>query len=144
MSGPPPRSDVDPPPALVVGEALTDVLVRPDGLRRAVPGGSPANVALGLARLGHPVRFATRVGRDHFGGLLRRHLRDSGVLLDAGLLGGAPSFREALRAATDTGRLPSAVTGALARASRAAAITCTRQGADPPTRADLTGRPVYG
>ncbi len=72
------------PPTLVLGEALTDVLTGPDGPPRAVPGGSPANVALGLARLGHPVRLATRVGRDGYGRQLQRHLGESGVVLTEG------------------------------------------------------------
>lgn len=73
-----------PPPALVIGEALTDILVGADGTGREMPGGSPANVALGLGRLGHPVRFATRMGRDRRGGQLRAHLRGSGVTLVPG------------------------------------------------------------
>ncbi|WP_370097624.1 carbohydrate kinase [Streptacidiphilus sp. MAP12-20] len=71
-------------PTLVVGEALTDILSGPGVRRHAVPGGSPANVALGLARLGHPVQLATRVGRDGFGRRLREHLGESGVALTAG------------------------------------------------------------
>lgn len=78
-------------PTLVVGEALTDILVRRDGPRRCSPGGSPANVALGLARLGHPVRLATRVGRDPFGQVLQTHLRRSGVVLTEGSVTDAPT-----------------------------------------------------
>jgi fructokinase len=78
-------------PALVIGEALTDVLVGPDGRRRGLPGGSPANVALGLGRLGHPVRFATRLGRDAFGRLLRAHLTAGGVALAPGAVDDAPT-----------------------------------------------------
>ncbi len=72
------------PSTLVIGEALTDLLTGPDGRSTAVPGGSPANVALGLARLGHPVRLATRVGGDVYGLALRRHLGGSGVRLTDG------------------------------------------------------------
>jgi fructokinase len=80
------------PPVLVAGEALTDVLVdEAAGVRRALPGGSPANVALGLGRLGHPVRLATRVGRDALGGQLRTHLRSAGVLLTPGSVTGEPT-----------------------------------------------------
>ncbi|MFD5512204.1 carbohydrate kinase [Streptomyces sp. NPDC127051] len=71
-------------PTLVIGEAITDVLTGEDGVRRARPGGSPANVALGLARLGHPVRLATRIGRDGPGRDLHAHLRGSGVVLTPG------------------------------------------------------------
>jgi fructokinase len=87
----PPPVPVPVPPALVIGEALIDVLAAPDGRRRAYPGGSPANVALGLARLDHPVLLATRVGRDHFGRLLRDHLGGSGVTLAAGSVVDSPT-----------------------------------------------------
>ena len=38
--------------ALVIGEALVDVVIHPGQEPVDIPGGSPANVALGLARLG--------------------------------------------------------------------------------------------
>jgi fructokinase len=60
----------------VVGEALVDVV---NG--SAYPGGSPANVALGLARLGRPVQLWTRLGRDEYGDLIRNHLQQSGVVV---------------------------------------------------------------
>ncbi|MGW2524208.1 PfkB family carbohydrate kinase [Streptomyces sp. NPDC001617] len=68
-------------PALVVGEALVDIITSPDGSRRSHPGGSPANVALGLGRLDHPVRLATRLGDDTHGLLVRKHLEAGGVEL---------------------------------------------------------------
>ncbi|MDF3293879.1 carbohydrate kinase family protein [Streptomyces silvisoli] len=79
------------PPVLVIGEALTDVLCGPDGSRSARPGGSPANVALGLARLGHPVRLATSIGQDPNGQELLRHLLGSGVELTDGSVVPGPS-----------------------------------------------------
>lgn len=72
------------PPTLVIGETLTDVLCAPDGSRRSQPGGSPANVALGLARLGYPTHLATRIGQDLDGSRLHDHLRSSGVELTEG------------------------------------------------------------
>ncbi len=66
-------------------------MVGPDGRGREVPGGSPANVALGLGRLGHPVRFATRIGRDRLGGRLAAHLRGSGVELLPGCADDTPT-----------------------------------------------------
>ncbi|MEY9967824.1 fructokinase [Streptacidiphilus sp. MAP12-16] len=78
-------------PTLVIGEALTDILAGPSGPRRCRPGGSPANVALGLARLDHPVQLATRVGRDGLGQELQSHLRGSGVLLTEGSVVDAPT-----------------------------------------------------
>ena len=71
-------------PVLVIGEALTDVLCAADGTRRSELGGSPRNVALGLARLGHPVRLATRVGRDADGDRMRDRLKADGVCLTDG------------------------------------------------------------
>ncbi len=59
---------------LVVGEALVDVVHRTDGSADEHPGGSPLNVAIGLARLGHEVRFAARFGRDRHGDMIRAHL----------------------------------------------------------------------
>lgn len=66
---------------LVVGEALVDVVLEPDGTRREMPGGSAANVAVALARLGRPVRFATAFADDRLGRLLVEHLGASGVEL---------------------------------------------------------------
>ncbi len=70
---------------LVTGETLIDFI--PDGHgtlddvetfhRRA--GGAPANVAVGLARLGNPPLFWTRVGDDPFGDHLVDTLSEAGV-----------------------------------------------------------------
>jgi len=65
--------------ALVVGEALVDAVRRPDGSSAEHPGGSPANVALGLARLGRHADLLTWLGADAHGDLVRRHLEASGV-----------------------------------------------------------------
>ena len=68
---------------LVVGEALVDVVESQGGdERRAIPGGSAANVALGLARLGVAVRLATHLGRDPYGNLVARFLCGEGVEVD--------------------------------------------------------------
>ncbi|MCW2543197.1 MAG: hypothetical protein JWM40_749 [Frankiales bacterium] len=64
---------------LVVGEALVDVVVELDGRRNERPGGSPANVAVGLARLGHRVQLLTALGDDAHGALLREHLAEVAV-----------------------------------------------------------------
>lgn len=68
-------------PALVVGEALVDVVTRPDRTVVEHAGGSAANAAVALSRLGRPVRFATALGPDDHGRLLREHLRASQVEL---------------------------------------------------------------
>jgi fructokinase len=64
----------------VIGEALLDVVeLGDDEPRLARPGGSPYNVAIGLARLDRPVTFVGRMSRDPLGTLLRSHARRSGV-----------------------------------------------------------------
>ncbi|MDN4475630.1 carbohydrate kinase [Demequina sp. SYSU T00192] len=75
---------------LVVGEALVDVVMGPDGTA-AHPGGSPANVALGLARLGRDVDLLTRLGLDPNGVLVADHLQDDGVRLVPGSAGPGPT-----------------------------------------------------
>lgn len=69
--------------ALVVGEALVDVVHAPDGSVTQFPGGSAANVAVALARLERPVWFHTCFAEDEFGAMLRDHLDRSGVRLAA-------------------------------------------------------------
>jgi fructokinase len=69
---------------LVIGEALVDIVVSPDGSSREHVGGSPANVALGLARLGHHVELATHIGDDDRGHRVRAHLERDGVRLVEG------------------------------------------------------------
>lgn len=82
---------------LVVGEALVDVVVRADGTREEHPGGSPANVALGLARLGREADLLTSLGLDPHGVLVADHLQDNGVRLVPGSAGpGATSVATAL------------------------------------------------
>nr|MDQ3577979.1 PfkB family carbohydrate kinase [Actinomycetota bacterium] len=64
----------------VIGESLADLIAGPDGRTfTAHPGGSPANVALGLARLDIPVVLGTRVGDDLFGRMISTHLVRDGV-----------------------------------------------------------------
>jgi fructokinase len=67
--------------ALVVGEALVDVVRRLDGEERDHPGGSAANAAVALARLGREVWFATAYADDAHGRLLADHLVGNGVEL---------------------------------------------------------------
>lgn len=50
---------------------------------RAFAAGSEANVAVGVARLEHPVAFVGRVGRDGFGSAVLRRLRGEGVDVSA-------------------------------------------------------------
>jgi fructokinase len=67
---------------VVIGEALIDLLVRPDGRVEAIPGGGPFNTARTIARLGRPVAFAGRLSTDPFGRRLRDVLAADGVELD--------------------------------------------------------------
>jgi fructokinase len=78
-------------PTLVIGEALIDVVRRADGSVDEIPGGSPANVALGLARLGHPVVFATQIGDDERGRAISEHLTADGVDLAPGSVTARPT-----------------------------------------------------
>lgn len=65
--------------ALVIGEALVDVVRRRDGSVGEYPGGSTANVAVALSRLGRPVHFVTAFTDDRYGQMLRTHLERDGV-----------------------------------------------------------------
>lgn len=68
---------------LVCGEALVDLFVDPPRgstlPARAVAGGSPFNVAVGLARLGRPAGFLGGLSRDRFGEFLTELLEREGV-----------------------------------------------------------------
>ena len=65
--------------ALVIGEALVDIVHDASGMTSEHPGGSPANVALGLARLGRDTELATWLGHDPRGHTVLDHLRASKV-----------------------------------------------------------------
>ncbi|MGW2652273.1 carbohydrate kinase family protein [Streptomyces sp. NPDC001478] len=64
---------------LVIGECVADIVRLPGEDDRVHPGGSPANVAHGLARLGHPTTLLTQLGTDAHGRLIRGHLAGAGV-----------------------------------------------------------------
>jgi fructokinase len=66
---------------LVIGEALVDIVQHGDEVISR-PGGSPANVALGLARLGLPTRLHTALAPDAAGERIARHLLDAGVAIE--------------------------------------------------------------
>jgi fructokinase len=82
----------------VIGEALIDlVLAAPavdasgtDGYL-AHPGGSPYNVAIGLARLGQRSRLLARLSSDAFGRQLRAHAEANQVDLSLAVSAGEPS-----------------------------------------------------
>ncbi len=66
---------------LISGEALIDLIPDPERDRRydAVLGGSPYNVAIGLARLGAPTAFVSRISADANGESLASALTRDGV-----------------------------------------------------------------
>ena len=71
---------------ITFGEALIDfvstelgvTLVQASAFKKA-PGGAPANVAVGLARLGTRSGFVGKVGDDDFGHFIARVLAENGV-----------------------------------------------------------------
>ena len=71
------------PVLTVIGEALIDLVpgARP-GQYQAKPGGSPFNVAVGLARLGHRTILMARLADNAFGRLLRAHAVAEGLDLE--------------------------------------------------------------
>ena len=88
---------VDAVPVLVVGEALVDLLRVGDDVRR-IPGGSPANVALGLGRLGVPTALLSHLAADDDGRLIESRLAQSGVRI-------LPDSFSAARTSTATARV---------------------------------------
>ncbi|SEQ28656.1 carbohydrate kinase [Arthrobacter sp. OV608] len=73
----PPQQSLD---VVVIGEALIDVVTTPRGTIE-YPGGSPANVAYGLGRLGVGTGLLTSLGADRRGDALEEHLTGAGVTL---------------------------------------------------------------
>lgn len=71
-------------PVLVAGEALIDIVHPVDRETTEHVGGSPANVAVGLSRLGHPTRLATYIGQDEHGQRITAYLLERGVELTEG------------------------------------------------------------
>ncbi|MBP1018999.1 aminoimidazole riboside kinase [Serratia fonticola] len=71
----------------VLGDAVVDLLPESEGRLLQCPGGAPANVAVGVARLGGNSGFIGRVGDDPFGRfmrhtLLQEHVDVSNMRLD--------------------------------------------------------------
>jgi len=70
--------------ALVIGEALIDIVERDGELIGEHVGGSPLNVAVGLARLGRGVDFLTHIGDDARGHRIADYVTGAGADLVAG------------------------------------------------------------
>ncbi|WP_344927562.1 carbohydrate kinase, partial [Streptosporangium carneum] len=80
----------------VLGECVADAFATGKASQgeltlRVLPGGSPANTAVALSRLGTPTRFLGRLSRDTFGALFRSHLEASGVDLTGCVSAAEPS-----------------------------------------------------
>ncbi len=63
----------------VLGDAVVDLLPESEGRLLRCPGGAPANVAVGIARLGGDSGFIGRVGDDPFGRFMRHTLQQEQV-----------------------------------------------------------------
>lgn len=79
-------------PVITFGEALIDMLALPGAngrtLFQANPGGAPANVAVGVAKLGGQAKFVGQVGNDLFGRQINKAMQVAGV--DTQQLGQTP------------------------------------------------------
>ncbi len=79
------HSKTKPPTVACLGEVLVDFIAEETGTLNAVssfrkyPGGAPANVAVGIARLGITSGFIGKVGADTFGDFLISTLEQNGV-----------------------------------------------------------------
>ncbi len=74
------------PDVITLGELLIDFVPATSGVTlieatsfKKAAGGAPANVAAGVAQLGHSSGFIGKVGNDAFGHFLAQALRDAGV-----------------------------------------------------------------
>lgn len=79
--------------ALVIGEALIDIVERGAESSTEHVGGSPLNVAIGLARLGRSVDLLTHIGTDARGRRISDFVKSSGAQL-------VPGSRDAARTPT--------------------------------------------
>jgi fructokinase len=79
------------PSVLVIGEALVDVVHGINGGIKNIPGGSPANTAVALARLGTKTYMKARTSHDQFGEEIRNYLTNQNVNLDYSLVVDSPS-----------------------------------------------------
>lgn len=77
-------ADRTPPVIVVAGDALVDLIVRPDGGIVALAGGGSFNACRAIARLGVPSAFLGGLSRDRFGRMLEAGLAEDDV--DLGLV----------------------------------------------------------
>lgn len=86
-------------PLVVVGESLVDIVLDQQGNTTSAVGGSPMNVAVGLARLEVPTLLITQVGDDDFGRRVVEHVRASAAEITGS------SLQPGRRTSTATARL---------------------------------------
>jgi fructokinase len=116
--------------------AATVVKVSDEDLSWTHPGEDPLDVAAGWGR---PLTVVTR-GADGAIGILagREPVHEPGrVVQVVDTVGAGDAFTGGLLSALDFDDLAGTLPAALARAVMVSALTCTRQGADPPWRAEL-------
>ncbi|MEE1656294.1 carbohydrate kinase [Microvirga sp. CF3062] len=93
---------------LVTGEALVDLFIGTATTTgfpaEAVAGGSPYNVAIGIARLGRPAAFLSTLSEDVFGSFLADKLAEVGV--SSAYLQRCPNVTTLSVVATDTAGQP--------------------------------------
>lgn len=75
--------------AFIIGEALIDAVHSLNGQHQELPGGSPANVALTLARQGGQSSLLTWIADDERGNAIEQWLKESGVTLHPSSMGAA-------------------------------------------------------
>jgi fructokinase len=75
--------------ALVIGEALIDIVQRDGRVQGEHVGGSPLNVAVGLGRLDRDVDFLTHIADDERGRRIVAYVEASGVRLAPGSINAA-------------------------------------------------------
>ena len=63
----------------VLGDAVIDLVPENSNSYLKCPGGAPANVAVGIARLGGKSAFIGRVGQDSFGRFMQQVLQQENV-----------------------------------------------------------------
>jgi fructokinase len=76
---------------VVCGEALIDMIISGNGMKRPAPGGGPFNTARALARLEVPTGFLGHFSTDAFGRLLADQLAADGASLALASFGDEPT-----------------------------------------------------
>jgi fructokinase len=86
---------------LVIGESLVDIVEQGGQVTGEHVGGSPLNVAVGLARLGRDVDFLTHIGDDPYGRRIAEYVKTSGAQLVSGSVTAAQTPTARVRVGED-------------------------------------------